>query len=63
VALERVGQIAAIAEKFGVPAVTIGQTIAEHRMEVRWNGAALFATPVSELFGPWDTALERLLEQ
>ena len=63
VAPQLVGQIAAIAEKFGVPATAIGQTIAEHRMEVRWNGAALFATPVSELFEPWDTALERLLEQ
>ena len=52
-----------IASSHQVPALVIGRTIADHRLEVRLNGKDLFAAAVSDLFHEWDTALERMLEQ
>ncbi|MEZ5393674.1 MAG: phosphoribosylformylglycinamidine synthase subunit PurL [Bryobacterales bacterium] len=60
---ENLDAIRRIAESFGIPALQIGQTIADHRLDVRLNGADLFAAAVPELFEAWDTALERMLEQ
>jgi phosphoribosylformylglycinamidine synthase len=52
-----------IANSHQIPALVIGRTIADHRLEVAWNGKDLFATAVSDLYRAWDTALERMLEQ
>ena len=59
----RVDAVRAIAASFDVPALTIGRTIAEHRLEARWNGQDLFATAISGLYQAWDGALARMLEQ
>ncbi len=59
----RLDAVRAIADAHQVPALTIGRTIADHRLEVRWNGQDFAATAVSDLFHAWDGALERMLEQ
>jgi phosphoribosylformylglycinamidine synthase II len=55
-----VSGIKQIAEKFGVSAELIGQTIPDN-LEVKIDGKTMVSASVAELFVEWDTALERHL--
>ena len=55
--------VRSIAVAHQVPALDIGRTIADHRLEVRFNGKDLFSAAVSDLYRAWDTALEGMLQQ
>lgn len=57
---EQVEAVAERAEKAGVPAPLIGQTV-EQKLEVRMADRSLFALSTNQLFDMWDGALERLL--
>jgi phosphoribosylformylglycinamidine synthase len=62
VAEENLEAVARSAASHRVEALTLGRTAAD-RLELRFNGSAMFSTAVDDLFRAWDTALEGMLEK